>query len=94
MKRRLTFIRLFLIVLLFAAHVWIFRGFVVDDAFITFRYVQQWTHGNGLVYNIGDRVEGYSNFLWILLLAPFSLLGISIFVQFSGVVYSLERLKP
>ncbi len=49
--------------------------FFVDDAFITFRYVQQFVAGNGLVYNIGERVEGYSNFLWVMLLSPPYALG-------------------
>ena len=54
---------------LFASQLWPFRTFFIDDAFITFRYVRQFVAGNGLVYNIGERVEGYSNFLWIMLLA-------------------------
>lgn len=43
--------------------------FVCDDAFITFRYARNLASGNGLVYNLGERVEGYSNFLWTLLCA-------------------------
>jgi hypothetical protein len=43
----------------------------VDDAYISFRYAQNFVHGNGLVFNPGDRVEGYTNFLWTVLLAPF-----------------------
>jgi len=54
---------------LFASQLWLFRTFFIDDAFITFRYVRQFVAGNGLVYNIGERVEGYSNFLWVMLLA-------------------------
>jgi arabinofuranosyltransferase len=42
---------------------------VVDDAFISFRYADNFAHGLGLVYNPGERVEGYSNFLWTVLLA-------------------------
>jgi hypothetical protein len=54
---------------LFGLQLWLFRTFFIDDAFITFRYVRQFVAGNGLVYNIGERVEGYSNFLWVMLLA-------------------------
>ena len=43
--------------------------FMTDDAFITFRYVRNFVEGNGLVFNPGERVEGYSNFLWALELA-------------------------
>src|SRR3989442_1133365 len=37
-----------------------------DDAYISFRYARNLVHGLGLVYNAGERVEGYSNFLWTL----------------------------
>lgn len=40
-----------------------------DDAFISFRYAKNLLAGNGLVFNIGERVEGYTNFLWTMLLA-------------------------
>lgn len=71
-------IRLILIILLLLGHAWLYRSFFVDDAFITFRVVQQWTRGNGLVYNIGERVEAYSNFLWVVLLAPFDLFSLNL----------------
>ena len=50
--------------------------FLNEDAFISFRYVQNLVSGQGLVYNPGVHDEGYSNLLWILLLAPFALAGI------------------
>ena len=37
-----------------------------DDAFISFRYARNLLDGLGLVFNAGERVEGYSNFLWTL----------------------------
>ena len=40
-----------------------------DDGFISFRYAEHLARGQGLVYNIGERVEGYTNFLWVALLA-------------------------
>ena len=48
-----------------ADHAW----FLVDDAFISFRYARNLLEGHGLVFNPGERVEGYSNFLWVLELA-------------------------
>lgn len=48
---------------------------VNDDAFISFRYAQQLVDGNGLVYNPGERVEGYTNFLWTVILAGGMSLG-------------------
>ncbi len=47
----------------------------VDDAYISFRYAQNLIAGQGLVFNPGERVEGYTNFLWTILLAFFMRLG-------------------
>jgi hypothetical protein len=44
----------------------IMRAWLTDDAFISFRYARNLIEGHGLVYNPGERVEGYSNFLWTL----------------------------
>ena len=46
-----------------------------DDAFISFRYVDNLVAGHGLVFNAGERVEGYTNFLWVILLAGLQSLG-------------------
>jgi arabinofuranosyltransferase len=40
-----------------------------DDAFISFRFARNLSSGNGLVFNPGERVEGYTNFLWVVLIA-------------------------
>jgi hypothetical protein len=48
---------------------WRLREHRVDDAFISYRYARHLADGLGLVFNPGERVEGYSNFLWVLLLA-------------------------
>lgn len=51
--------------------------FLCDDAFISFRYVRNLLEGHGLVFNPGEYVEGYSNFLWVLELAAlWGVLGI------------------
>ena len=51
--------------------------FISDDAFISFRYVRNLLEGHGLVFNPGEYVEGYTNFLWVLELAAiWGLLGI------------------
>lgn len=42
---------------------------VQEDAFISFRYARNLVEGHGLVFNPGERVEGYTNFLWVLLTA-------------------------
>jgi hypothetical protein len=42
---------------------------LLDDAFISLRYAANFAAGHGLVFNPGEQVEGYTNFLWTLLLA-------------------------
>ncbi len=49
--------------------------FTQDDAYISLRYARNLVEGHGLVFNPGERVEGYSNFTWTLLLALFLKLG-------------------
>lgn len=42
--------------------------FIQDDAYTSFRYAKNFAEGNGLVFNKGERVEGYTNFLWVMIL--------------------------
>jgi hypothetical protein len=46
-----------------------FRDSVIDDAFIVFRYADHLLAGHGPVFNPGERVEGFTSPLWLLLLA-------------------------
>lgn len=43
--------------------------FRVDDAYITFSFSKNLAAGNGPVYSHDLKVEGYSNFLWMVLVA-------------------------
>jgi len=52
-----------------------FYPWTLDDAFITFRYAENFANGNGPVYNPGERVEGYTTFLWMAILAISHSLG-------------------
>jgi hypothetical protein len=45
------------------------HSFLIDDAYISFHYARNLVEGAGLVLNPAERVEGYSNLLWVLLLA-------------------------
>jgi hypothetical protein len=57
------------------AHSLVF-DFVSDDAYISFVYSRNLAEHGQLVFNLGDRVEGYTNFLWTVLLAGFMKLGV------------------
>ena len=50
--------------------------FVQDDAYITYRYARNVVRGAGPVFNTGERVEGYTNFLWMMLLAALGIVGV------------------
>lgn len=58
----------------------VLRRFIQDDAYISFRYARNLADGLGLVWNAGEYVEGYTNFLWTLLLAPSFLLRVDVVV--------------
>lgn len=42
-------------------------AWVSDDAYITFRTVDNFVHGYGLVWNVGERVQSYTHPLWMVL---------------------------
>jgi len=66
-----------LTLVLLLAHAAVYT-FLTDDAFISFRYARNLSQGYGLVFNPGfERVEGYTNFLWVLVLAAFNLVGLA-----------------
>jgi arabinofuranosyltransferase len=52
---------------------------VTEDAFITFRVIDNALNGYGLVWNVGERVQPYTHPLWALLLLAFSALSGEIF---------------
>jgi hypothetical protein len=54
---------------LFAWEVATTPPFVVDDAYITFSFSKNLARGAGPTYGHDLRVEGYSNFLWMVLVA-------------------------
>lgn len=47
------------------------RAWIGEDAFITFRTVDQFVHGNGLRWNPDERVQAYTHPLWMLACIPF-----------------------
>lgn len=67
-ERRTELLLLLVFAIALTAHVRLF-DYTVDDAFISMRYAENWAEGRGLVFNAGERVEGYTNFLWTALLA-------------------------
>jgi len=54
-------------------------SFICDDAFISFRYAENLAHHGELAFNVDplERVEGYTNFLWVVVLAIGAWLGLA-----------------
>lgn len=68
-----------------------------DDAMISMGYARNLAEGHGLVWNPGERVEGYSNFLWTLWMAtlhrlPLPMSKTSLAVMLSGAALLLALL--
>ncbi len=55
-------------------------SFTQDDAFISYRYVNNFLNGDGLTFNPGDSVEGYTSLFFILLLSLLGRFGIDIII--------------
>lgn len=54
--------------------------FIADDALISLRYSDRLLAGDGLTWTDGERVEGYSNLLWVLAVAGLGALGLDLVV--------------
>jgi hypothetical protein len=68
-----------------------------DDAMISMRYAWNLAHGNGLVWNPGERVEGFTNPLWVGFMALFHLFPIppekiSFYIQIAGALFLAANL--
>lgn len=69
-------------IIIFLIFIFVFWAYSIDDAFVTFRYAENLVNGHGLVFNPGDKpVEGYSNFLWLLILSLLYAIGLSTYLS-------------
>ncbi len=84
-------------------HVRMYGEFFIDDGMISLRYTDRLLHGQGLTWNDGERVEGYSNLLWVLLCAIPGIFGgslvlgarrIGFLCALAGMAALLELAKP
>lgn len=64
------------------AHQWWYREWTIDDAAISYAYARNLVDGWGLVpFPGGERIEGYSNPLWVACIAVWEVLGIDGFTS-------------
>lgn len=68
--------------------------FFCDDAFITLRYAEKFAAHGAPVYNLGERVEGYTSPLWMSLAALGAALGLELtaFVRALGALSGVALL--
>ncbi len=66
LSRALYFSAFFTFAIFLFLHSWL-----SDDAYITFRVIDNFIHGYGLRWNIDERVQVYTHPLWMLLHIPF-----------------------
>ena len=59
----------------------VYFHYTSDDAYISYRYARNLADGVGVVWNPGENVEGYTNFLWVAILAALHRLGADIVVS-------------
>lgn len=52
--------------------------FYHDDAYITLRYARNFLSGHGIVWNAGEYVQGYTNFLHLVLISGIGLAGVDL----------------
>lgn len=66
-------------------------GFYHDDAYIILRYARNLLDGRGLVWNPGERVEGYSCFLWLMCISflGYCTMDLVTASQLGGIVFAL-----
>lgn len=86
--------------LLLALHGRVYNNYMADDAFISFRYAQNWADGFGPNWNPGEaRVEGYTGIVWLLPLAAAARMGLDIpetarYLGFACSIGTLALLYP
>ncbi len=59
---------LFFLLFIVSLMVFLRMAWLNDDAFITLRTVDNWVHGYGLTFNPPERVQAYTNPLWMFLM--------------------------
>jgi|GEM_PF-1233818 len=87
-KKILTFHQLMsllcivVVIIVYAYQVNNYWHYTNDDAYITFRYSRNLASGYGPYYNLGEHVEGYTNFLLMLLMSVVALLFDPAYIPF------------
>jgi arabinofuranosyltransferase len=68
----------------------LWRNDTIDDAYIVYQYAKNIAAGHGAVFNIGERVEGYSSPFWVAVLSLVTALGLNPVVLSCIILYSAQ----
>jgi arabinofuranosyltransferase len=79
LERRGVQLTLLGISILLFIYIFFLNAWVVDDAYITFRTMDNFLHGYGLRWNIDERVQVYTHPLWLFVMTVFSLITSKVF---------------
>lgn len=85
-------VALFLIAAISLAHLAYYFPRTVDDFFIYLRYAENFATGSGLVYNVPERIEGFSCLPWVMMQSLAFLLGVNAvtFTKILGALFFLS----
>jgi len=70
---------IFVLFLLIFTCVYFINAWICDDAYITFRTVDNFVNGHGLTWNPGERVQAYTRPLWLFIISFFYFITRDIF---------------
>lgn len=76
----------------FSAIIFVRNAWLCDDAYITFRVVDNFINGYGLRWNIAERVQVYTHPLWMFLLSSFYYFTREIFFTSNAISITLSLL--
>lgn len=88
--------------LVYTISLFINAAWISEDAYITFRTVDNFAHGYGLRWNVTERVQSYTNPLWMFIILFFYLITneiyftvilISLVTSFSAVLFIIRKLS-
>jgi hypothetical protein len=91
--RILPYLTISFVIAYIAVLSYLMRAYFLDDAYIGFRYLDNLLSGNGLVFNVGERVEGITNIGWIFVLLPLAtILNITLSAKILGFLFLVATL--
>ncbi len=68
-KHLIFWLCLLVVILVYVYQAYYYWHYINDDAYITFRYSRHLAAGQGPYFNVGEHVEGYTNFSLMMLVA-------------------------